>query len=221
MAGYNRGDTYEQTVFNILNSQKLIAPDSKRGGAGHQTDIKFLHCGSEQGLEVKLDLKADYGQRMLKWEQGVWSWRVDDSVTQLYTDLGILNSINQKLITPYRYTVLPFENIRLEHKKADQKSFESSHQIDIEALYQFYKKRNCHYIQIGGYGFYHLDRDILNLGTSQFQCQMKLRLRAKTIHSNPIYNYGFYAVLKTTGRPKKSEFDIEEKEGRLFPPIHP
>ncbi len=76
-------------------------------------------------------------------------------------------------------------------------------------------------IQVGGYDFYHLQKDILSLGTTSFDCQLSLRLRAKTIHSKPPSNYGFYAVLKisSSSKPQKSEYDIEEKDGRLFPPI--
>jgi hypothetical protein len=93
--------------------------------------------------------------------------------------------------------------------------------ININSLYDFYGNKDCYYIQIGGYGFYHLKRDILCLGTPQFECQMKLRLRAKTIHSSPVYKYDFYAVLKVDKKqnPKKSCYDIEQKEGREFPPI--
>jgi hypothetical protein len=93
--------------------------------------------------------------------------------------------------------------------------------ININSLYDFYGNKDCYYIQIGGYGFYHLKRDILCLGTPQFECQMKLRLRAKTIHSSPVYKYDLYAVLKVDKKqnPKKSCYDIEQKEGREFPPI--
>ena len=67
---------------------------------------------------------------------------------------------------------------------------------------------------------YHLETDILGLGTPQFNCRMSLRLRAKTIHSLPVYKYGFYAVLKIKPqRITKSIYDLEEKEGRLFPLI--
>jgi hypothetical protein len=74
-------------------------------------------------------------------------------------------------------------------------------------------------MQIGGYGFYHLSEDILGLKTPQFNSNIRLRLRAKTIRSEPIYNYRFCAVLKLVGKPKKSPYDIEEKDGRVFPPI--
>ncbi|WP_434686535.1 hypothetical protein [Pseudanabaena minima] len=109
----------------------------------------------------------------------------------------------------------------MQHKKQDQKAFEDKVEIDINSLYDFYGGKYCYYIQIGGYGFYHLKRDVLSLGTPQFDCKMNLRLRAKTIHSSPVYKYGFYAVLKVDkmGKIKKSCYDLEQKDGREFPPI--
>jgi hypothetical protein len=219
--GYNQGDSYEEKIFEILQKKKVLSPNAKRGGSSNKPDLIFLHQSRPSFIEVKLDLKADYGQKMLKWENGVWSWRVDDSVTQLFTHLKILDYINDKNIIPNRYTI-PKEEITQAQKKEDQSQFEDQIEIDINALYQYYTNRNCYYIQIGGYGFYHLEEDILNLGTSQFKCKMLLRLRAKTIHSNPLYNYGFYAVLKPDGKPQKvSPYDLEEKDNRAFPPIQP
>lgn len=219
--GYNKGDSYEEKIFEILQKKNLLSPKAKRGGSSNKPDLIFLHQSRSSSLEVKLDLKADYGQKMLKWEDGIWSWRVDDSVTQLYTHLKILDYINHKTIIPNRYTI-PKEEITQAQKTEDQKQFEDKREIDINALYQYYSNRNCYYIQIGGYGFYHLEQDILNLGTPQFNCEMVLRLRAKTIHSQPLYNYGFYAVLKPDGKPQQvSPYDLEEKEDRVFPPIQP
>jgi hypothetical protein len=208
--GYNKGDNYEQSIFDLLTSKGLIATGSTRGGAGNATDIKFLHNFQEYNLEVKLDLEADYGQKMLKWENGIWSWCVDDAVTSFYTSVGVLDIVNAKNFIPNRYSIARDE-ITAQQKNQDQKAFEDKVEIDI----------NSYYIQIGGYGFYHLKHDILSLGTPQFDCKMKLRLRAKTIHSSPVYKYGFYAVLKIDKKekPKKSCFDIEQKDGRKFPPI--
>lgn len=106
-------------------------------------------------------------------------------------------------------------------KKQDQKAFEDKLEININSLYDFYGDKDCYYIQIGGYGFYHLKQDILSLSAPQFACKMKLRLRAKTIHSTPVYKYGFYAVLKVDKKekPQKSCYDLEQKDGRKFPPI--
>ena len=68
--GYNKGDSYEQSIFDLLSARGLIATDSTRGGAGNSTDIKFLYDSQEYNLEVKLDLEADYGQKMLRWDDG-------------------------------------------------------------------------------------------------------------------------------------------------------
>jgi hypothetical protein len=218
--GYNKGDNYEQNIFDLLTSKGLIAIGSARGGAGNATDIKFLHNFQEYNLEVKLDLEADYGQKMLKWDNGIWSWCVDDAVTSFYTSVGVLDIVNAKNLIPNRYSIARDE-ITTQQKNQDQKAFEDKVEIDINSLYDFYGGKNCYYIQIGGYGFYHLKQDILSLGTPQFDCKMKLRLRAKTIHSSPAYKYGFYAVLKIDKKekPKKSCFDLEQKDGREFPPI--
>ena len=218
--GYNKGDNYEQNIFDLLTSKGLIATGSTRGGAGNATDIKFPHNFQEYNLEVKLDLEADYGQKMMKWDNGIWGWCVDDAVTSFYTSVGVLDIVNAKNFIPNRYSIARDE-ITTQQKNQDQKAFEDKVEIDINSLYDFYGGKDCYYIQIGGYGFYHLKRDILSLGTSQFDCKMKLRLRAKTIHSSPVYKYGFYAVLKVDKKekPKKSCFDIEQKDGREFPPI--
>ena len=218
--GYNKGDNYEQNIFDLLTARGLIAIGSTRAGAGNTTDIKFLHDFQEYNLEVKLDLEADYGQKMLKWDNGIWSWCVDDAVTLFYTSVGVLDIVNAKNFIPNRYSIARDE-ITTQQKNQDQKAFEDKVEIDINSLYDFYGSKNCYYIQIGGYGFYHLKQNILSLGTPQFDCRMKLRLRAKTIHSSPVYKYGFYAVLKVDKKkkPKKSCFDIEQKDGREFSPI--
>jgi hypothetical protein len=217
---YNKGDNYEQNIFDLLTAKGLIAIGSNRGGAGNATDIKFLHNFQEYNLEVKLDLGADYGQKMLRWNDGIWSWCVDDPVTSFYTSVGVLDIINAKNFIPNRYSISR-DVIIMQHKKQDQKAFEDKVEIDINSLYDFYGGKDCYYIQIGGYGFYHLKRDVLSLGTPQFDCKMNLRLRAKTIHSSPVYKYGFYAVLKVDKREKikKSCYDLEQKDGREFPPI--
>jgi hypothetical protein len=219
MTGYNRGDSYEKVIFDIFQQKGLLSSNSTRGGAGGGPDIRFIHNTLENRLEVKLDLRADYGQKMLKWKNGIWTWCVDDPTTKFYTEVGVLDIIASKNIIPNRY-IIPKHEITTEHKQVDQKIFEDSIDVDIRALYSYYSHKNCYYIQIGGYGFYHLETDILGLGTPKFNCQMNLRLRAKTIHSIPIYKYGFYAVLKIKPQPiTKSIYDLEEKEGRLFPPL--
>lgn len=91
--GYNQGDIYEEKVYIICVGRGIVPKGFKRGGAGSSSDIKFIHRGKVNNLEVKQNLRADFGQKMLKWKDGVWSWCVDDETTEMYTQLGILDMI--------------------------------------------------------------------------------------------------------------------------------
>lgn len=158
--GYNKGDNYEQNIFDLLDARGLLVLNSTRAGAGNSTDIKFLHNLQEYNLEVKLDLEADYGQKMLRWDYGIWSWCVNDAVTSFYTSVGVLDIVNAKNFIPNRYSI-PRDEITVQQKNQDQKAFEDKVEIDTNSLYDFYGGKDCYYIQIGGYGFYHLKRDNL------------------------------------------------------------
>jgi hypothetical protein len=103
--GYNKGDNYEQHIFDLLKARGLLASNSMRAGAGNSTDIRFLSGLQEYNLEIKLDLEADYGQKMMKWEHGIWSWCVNDVVTSFYTSVGVLDIVTAKNFIPNRYSL--------------------------------------------------------------------------------------------------------------------
>lgn len=220
VTGYNKGDTYEEKIFEICVKRGIVPKNFKRGGAGNSPDIEFIHRGTTNTLEVKADTKADYGQKTLRWKDGMWSWCVNDEVTKMYTQLGILKLIQARKIIPRKYTVTN-KLLTQEDKSTDQRAFEKTIKIDTERLFAYYKNKNCHYIQIGGYGFYYLDEDVLHLNVPQFDGKLIMRFRAKTVHSEPIWYYGFYAVLKVEVPPKPSQFDIEPLPKKIFPPIKP
>ena len=217
-AGYNKGDAYEAKIHQICVQKGITPLSCIRGGAGSNADLIFIHNKEQYNLEIKFDLAADYGQKMLRWENNAWRWCVDDETTRIYTGMGVLDILQKKNFIPNKHTI---ENLLLtqEHKSFDQSSFESSIDIETDKLFSYYAGKNCYYIQIGGYGFYYLAKDILNLDVPRFDGTLKLRFRAKTIHSNPLHAYGFYAVLKVNQPPTKSTYDIEELGGRQFPPI--
>jgi hypothetical protein len=37
---------------------------------------------------------------MLRWDDGIWSWRIDDAVTKFYTSVGVLDIVNAKNFIP-------------------------------------------------------------------------------------------------------------------------
>lgn len=221
MAGYNRGDAYEEKIEQICRKKGILPLDFSRAGAGSGADIIFVHHGNKNILEVKADLKADYGQRKLNWSNGLWTWAKKDEISDFYTKLGILDNIQQKNIIPLRYTKQK-DKITLPDRDVDRRLFEEPNiPISTGALFDYYEKENTYYMQIGGYGFYHLSKDPLCLGTPQFDGFMSLRLRAKTHHSFPPHAYSFFAVLKVGQPPTCSIYDLEELDGRKFPPIKP
>lgn len=217
--GYNRGDAYEAKIHRICVLKGITPSSCIRGGAGSNADLFFIHNGTQHSLEIKADLSADYGQKMLRWENRAWRWCRDDETTRIYTGMGVLDILQAKEFVPNKHTI-DDRQLTLEQKSYDQRCFESSIEIATDRLFSYYRDKNCHYIQIGGYGFYYLDNDILRLGVPRFDGTLKLRFRAKTIHSTPLWAYGFYAVLKVNKPPTISNFDIEELCDRRFPPIY-
>lgn len=218
---YNKGDAYEDEICNICKHRKITPREFKRGGAGNGPDVIFYHRGNIYNLEAKNGLSADYGQRMLTWRNGTWSWSTADELIELYDGLNVRDEIDANFI-PNKYTIE--HNARtftLQHKRLDQRAFENNIEIDINKLFTYYAAKNCFYMQVQGFGFYHLLEDVANIGTPQFDAELKLRFRAKTIHSYPDWNYNFYAVIKVSSKPTVSIFDIEALRGRIFPPIQP
>lgn len=217
---YNRGDAYEKTIFDILNSKGLTPKNSSRAGAGNGTDVVFLHNGGEFNLEVKNGKSADYGQSMIKWKDGRWEWSRDTDVTRFFNSLGMLTRLRRRGIVPIKFNKLN-SSITVSDKMKDMRTFEEWVDIPLEALVKFYStEKKCFYLQIGKkYGLYHLGRDIASLGTPKFDAEMKLRFRCKTIKSIPNSNYGFYAVLRVASIRNKSHLSIEPSKNQKFPPI--
>jgi len=233
--GYNTGDTYEEKIFNICQTKGIIPPGSTRAGASaNQADIEFIHLGNKYKLEVKNNQNPDYGQRRVHFDisNRSWGWAVNDAVTQFYDHLNVLGLIRgsfspiwyQKLTPNAKRTRWrrdpqrpPYDLIDL---RSDQKNFENpGNPIPTQALFNYYSKRGTHYIQIEGSGFYHLDKDVANLGTSQYDGILTIRFRLKRHVSIPIDRCSFFAVLKEFKKPTTSAFNIEPNINQLFPNI--
>ena len=235
LVGYNKGDSYEAQIFEILRDKGVLKQGEKRAGAaGNKSDAVFVHNGKEYNLEIKKDETADFGQKYLRWEKNKFVWSVDDSATKLYTKCGILDFANKVESARGFHTnriMKKKEDITEMDKYEDLKFFDMKFKIPQEddLLAQFYNEKEVYYIQIGKHkkktcGFYHLGSDPADLGTRGFDGYMLVRFRAKPIRSKPVHNYRLQAVLKYFPGLKPaspSEFDMEEKDSRKFPPITP
>lgn len=210
----NQGQEYEETIRDLLRRRNLLPASLGSNDAG------FIHKGDAYYVEVKNLNAPDFGQKGLVWSPTTgWKWREEDIVTDLYTDLAVLDFI-PKGFKPRRYT-MPQNLLTSKDRSYDQAQFERSNITlgNVDCLYEYYARKKCFYIQIEGKGFYYLKEDVAGLGLPQFDATLTLRLRAKTHHSTPIHRYSFFAVIK----PKMmevalSKYDLEEKVGK-FPPI--
>jgi hypothetical protein len=218
----NDGQLYEKSIQKILSKKNLLPANLGTNDAG------FIQNGTDYFIEVKNRRAPDFGQKKINWNQASgWHWAEIDEITELYDDFGVLDLIDKKF-KPRRYTV-PFHKFKALDRRFDQQNFEQSNiKLDkIEALYEFYARKNCHYIQIEDKGFYILGKDKAGLLRNKpikplvkLDAKPTLRLRAKRHHSFPDYDYSFFAVIQIKRADiVPSNFDLEEKNGRLFPPI--
>ena len=60
--GYNRGDTYEEHIYEISKNKGIVPPGSSRAGAAaNAPDLLFRHLGKDYKLEIKHNItNPDY-----------------------------------------------------------------------------------------------------------------------------------------------------------------
>jgi hypothetical protein len=216
MPKWNKGQQYEYDITELIKSNGITVPLDLQNN-----DTGFVYKGVEYFVEVKNKTAPDYGQKGLVWSQiHKWQWRENDSISKMFDAIGVTGLIDPKFV-PKLYSVSKHLLTPMD-RSADQRAFEQSN-IPLTGagyLHDFYARKNCYYIQIEGKGFYHLQKDIAQLGVPQFDPDLTLRLRAKTHASIPVHHYSFFAVIQANRRSIRfTKYDLEEKNGRIFPPI--
>ena len=72
MAGEG-GFIYEAKIHNKLKSKKLVPKNFVPAGSdSNAPDAMFIYNDKDHKLELKLDLKADYGQGSFDYVNGKW-----------------------------------------------------------------------------------------------------------------------------------------------------
>jgi len=223
MKGYdNKGDAYEEKIFNICKQKKIIKPGSSRAGAGSGADLVIFRKGNEINIEVKFiksSLKdADWGQKYLDYrERDGWFWSNPDKVTNLYDAINLISFI--PIFRPKNINHNDDENwiearkqiISQEDKNFDLNSFKGNIPCENDILFQYYAQKNCFYLQLKNYGLFHLLEDKFDIGTPQFDGEMNIRFRAKPFHAHAYYVDGKKIGTKT----KYLELE-KSKNGSIF-----
>ena len=93
-----------------------------------------------------------------------------------YTSNNSMNGVESGIMTGQRIPTIAAAVL-----KKDGLQAKIARMVDIEtkAISNFYNGKNVFYMQIGGSGLYHLNKDPLNLGTKEFKGKARIELRIK------------------------------------------
>ena len=221
MAG-EAGFAYEVKLYEKLKKANLVPSGFGRpaGSDSNLPDGMFHRKGKDYKFEIKLDLKADFGQGSLEYDVAKKKWILGGA----QTDSGMamrkfLESMRVAEIVnthwgpkgPPMKAVVPLKDFKQKHVDHDYKHFTDTHvSIKSEAVENYYGVKHTHYIQIGKFGMYYMLRDIAGLKIPRFSPQLSLRIRLKRGGSHPIYNYRFSTAIQVKGTIAKSPVDLDE-----------
>jgi len=224
MAG-EQGFLYEGRIHQKLKAKGLVPKDFQPAGSDpNAPDAKFIYRGNEYKLEVKLDLKADYGQGSFEYANGRWvlggaKTAAADELRSLMRAVGIEAFANKQWGpkgAPNKGTV-DNKDFTQEMVKSDYLRFKDAFlTIPSRALHSYYGAKQTYYIQIGGYGLYYMAANPAGLPVPQFNPGLRIRIRLKRGGSSPIYNYRFTTALQITSKPPRSKYDIDKGVGFLM-----
>ena len=219
MAG-QRGFLYERSIFNKLKSKGITPRGSEPAGPNpNLPDATFIYEGQPYKLEVKLDLRADFGQGTLNYVDGVWTLGGADTpeaeeMRRLLESVGTAEFANLewgKKGIPNKGTV-ETGNFTQEMVREDYIRFKDGFKIvNKKNIWDYYAAKDTYYIQIGGYGLYYMSANPANLPIPQFNVTSRLRIRMKPSQSYPVYSYGFKTAILVQSKPQRSTMDLDRR----------
>ena len=219
MAG-QRGFLYERSIFNKLKSKGITPRGSEPAGPNpNLPDATFIYEGQPYKLEVKLDLRADFGQGTLNYVDGVWTLGGADTpeaeeMRRLLESVGTAEFANLewgKKGIPNKGTV-ETGNFTQEMVREDYIRFKDGFKIvNKRNIWDYYAAKDTYYIQIGGYGLYYMAANPANLPIPRFDVTSRLRIRMKPSQSYPVYSYGFKTAILVQTKPQRSTMDLDKR----------
>ena len=214
------GFLYERSIFNKLKSKGITPRGSEPAGPNpNLPDATFIYEGQPYKLEVKLDLRADFGQGTLNYVDGVWTLGGADTpeaeeMRRLLESVGTAEFANLewgKKGIPNKGTV-ETGNFTQEMVREDYIRFKDGFKIvNKKNIWDYYAAKDTYYIQIGGYGLYYMSANPANLPIPQFNVTSRLRIRMKPSQSYPVYSYGFKTAILVQSKPQRSTMDLDRR----------
>ncbi len=220
MAG-EAGFIYETKIHKALKAKNLVPSGfTPAGSDANAPDAMFLSGGKDNKLEIKLDLKADYGQGSLTYNFKTKQWGLGGAKTasaqemrDLLNAVGILKFVKQSWGSkgaPNKGQISS-KSFTQDMVKSDYARFKDAFlPINTRALWNYYATKKTYYIQVGGYGLYYMKENPANLPIPQFNPNLRIRIRVKRGGSTPMDNYRFTTALQVVTKPQKSSYDLDK-----------
>lgn len=222
MAADNKGFLYESKINKLLKKYKIQSPSFQGAGADpNAPDSEITIKGVKYKVEVKLDLKVDFGQGSLdydlkknKWILGGAKTESAEQMREFLSSIKVPEIVNKEWGAggpPRKFTV-PLDKFKPSDVAHDYAKFKDRF-VDVKAsaVADYYSSKKTYYIQIGKFGLFYMGKDVAKLGVPEFNPKLRLRIRLKRGGSIPIYNYRFSTALQAVSL-NKSDVDLEDDD---------
>ena len=231
MAG-QKGFIYETAIHTKLKNKGLVPLGFQPAKTdANKPDGKFIYNGVTYNLEVKLNFEeSDFGQGTLDYTGSGWvlggiteftkagipraGYAAAEKMRELLRAVGTEQFANSKWgykKAPNKGTI-PNAEFTEEMKKEDQVNFKDGYKpIDKTSIWDYYATKGVYYIQVGGYGLYHMGQNPANLPIPALDVSARVRIRLKAGSSIPIYNYRFTTALLVQKKPMRSTMDLDRR----------
>jgi hypothetical protein len=204
------GGKYEKVIHSVIKNTTLNGKPfttQKEEDLGGSTSKNDIICNSNAprgcfrntvvGIEAKKANTPDWMQSKLEYSVKFKSWRgsnnskIPKTCRKIFNNLLEGMDIYNREIPPFvveRITHEEWLNIKLSTKKWNDVRIP----IPADTIKKLYRAKGCYYIQIDGYGLFHLGEDICNFGVPEFIIDQQIRIRTK-VHSRKTAN-GFASL---------------------------
>jgi len=228
-----KGFIYETAIHTKLKNKGLVPLGFQPAKTdANKPDGKFIYNGVTYDLEVKLNFEeSDFGQGTLDYTDSGWvlggvqefkadgktprkGYAAAEKMRELLRAVGTEEFANSKWgykKAPNKGTI-PNAEFTEELKKEDQANFKDGYKpINKKSIWDYYATKGVYYIQVGGYGLYHMGQNPANLPVPSLDVTARVRIRTKTTSSIPVYNYRFTTALLVQGKPMRSTMDLDRR----------
>lgn len=184
------GKLYERAVHSIIKNYSINGTpfntqnENELGGSSSKNDIQCnFNKPYDTGIEIKKCKSPDWMQCVINLDNDKKIWKPSTgknpkACTDIFREL-----INGLIL--YNGDVPPFVNKDFTHDEWIQEKNQTDKWNDVyfdipsDTIRKLYSAKGCQYIQIEGFGLYHLGNDYCGFHVPIFELPQQLRIRTK------------------------------------------